>query len=106
MQDDLIAGIVGDGTNLYTMVTHRLAEYIRVNEEDLLELSYFRLDKPLVEEELKTLLLGRIPSSLSYRSFPSLSYFVANEIFMDLYTSYKQEDSRFKGRLISKNFFV
>lgn len=84
----LIFDLLGD-TSWYDMVMIRLGQHLEVYQRDLLKLAYFRLDEPLVQEQLKELLDGM---------FSPVSLFVANEIFMDLYISYHQEDCRFRGR--------
>ncbi len=67
----------------------RLDDYIRIYQEDLLALSYHHDNHPLVTESLKGFIEG---------SFSPLSELVSNEIFFDLFISFKKNDSGFKGR--------
>ena len=68
----------------YLMYRSRLEDYIKVLKDDLLSVSWFHLDEPLVEKTLKNLIERDLP------------YLIGNEIFIDLILSYKSEDYRYK----------
>lgn len=70
----------------YFNILSRLSQYIKMQEGELLQLSYFHLDNLLVEEELRSFIKNY------------LYELVANELFTDLCIRYKQDDDHFGGR--------
>lgn len=70
----------------YLIILSRLNKYIKIQEEELLQLSYFRLDTPLVDEKLRSFIENY------------LYELVANELFTELCIRYKQNDDHFGGR--------
>ena len=69
----------------------RIKDYIKTYKEDLWALSYEHHDKryPLIAETLE---------GFFEKSYSPLLFLVSNEIFFDLFISFKNKDCRFKGR--------
>lgn len=70
------------------MYEGRLSTYIQQQKDELYNISYFDHDSPLVTNSLEAFATGRFP----------LVDLVSNEVFLDLVTSFKTDDYRFKGR--------
>jgi hypothetical protein len=89
MPFNLISQCLGQNRALNFIYQSRLDDYIRIYQEDLLALSYHHDDNPLVTESLK---------AFTDRTLSPLSDLVSNEVFFDLFISFKNNDYRFKGR--------
>ena len=89
MSLNLISQCLGQDSALNFIYQSRLHDYIRIYQEDLLALSYWPYDNPLATESLK---------SFTDERLSPLSDLVSNEIFFDLFISFKNDDYRFKGR--------
>ena len=86
---NLISQCLGENRHLNFIYQRRLDDYINIFHKDLLALSYQHDEYPLVTEFLECFIERRL--SL-------LSDLVSNEIFFDLFISFKNNDFRFKGR--------
>jgi len=88
MAFNLISQSLGQNSILNFIYQSRLDRYISIYQKDLLALSYFHQDKPLVTDSLK---------NFSENRLSTLADLVSNEIFFDLFISFKKDDYRFKG---------
>lgn len=95
MKNDLIAFnlisqfLGGNLSALNFIYSRRLDSYIRIYKKDLLALSFWNDDNPLVTECLE---------NFTCKTLSPLSDLISNEIFFDLFVSFKNNDYRFKGR--------
>lgn len=88
MTFNLISDLIGQNDILYFMYTSRLNTHIQQQKDELKSISYFHDDSPLVINSLKAFAEEHSP----------LFDLVSNEVYLDLVSSFKADNYRFKGR--------